>query len=138
MQPVANSQSKRRYQVVAQEKSEGATYTPTSLANFVASKIIDSANLPDKEIRILDPAIGDGELLLSLLTKLVRTASRISVYGFDTDAAAIAIARQRLTSTFPKVELHLECGNFLNFVLNRPSAHRTPSLFERFGANSGI
>jgi adenine-specific DNA-methyltransferase len=126
MQSAARTQS----QVVAQEKSGGATYTPTMLADFVANKIIDSATLPAGKIRILDPAVGDGELLSSILTRIVsKTNAIIAVYGFDTDGSALALARRRLAATFPKVELYLEHGNFLNFVLSLPSAGRTPSMF---------
>jgi len=131
MQPVANTQSTRRYQVVTQKKSDGATYTPASLADFVAKKIIDSATLPTEKIRVLDPAIGDGELLISLLTKIAeRTKVAIAVHGFDIDGSALVQARQRILSTFPNVELHLEHSNFLNFVLNLQTASRTPSLFD--------
>lgn len=131
MRSAANAQSTRRYQAVTQEKSGGATYTPTVLADFVASKIIDSATLPTDTIRVLDPAVGDGELLLSLLTKISgRTKAKIEIHGFDVDGAALSQARQRIILEFPRVVLHLERGNFLNFVLSLQSASRTPSLFD--------
>ena len=129
--PAANSlQQKKRYQTVTQEKADGATYTPTLLADFVANQIIESASLPAGEIRVLDPAVGDGELLLSLLKKLTScTTAKISVHGFDTNTRALALAKQRLASLFPKAELHLQHGDFLNFVLDLPNEERTPSLF---------
>jgi adenine-specific DNA-methyltransferase len=131
MQPAANAQSTRRYQVVTQEKSGGATYTPAMLADFVASKIIDSATLPTDIIRVLDPAVGDGELLISLLSKMKeKTKATIEIYGFDVDGTALSQARQRIISEFPKVVLHLERSNFLNFVLSLQSGSRNPSLFD--------
>jgi tRNA1(Val) A37 N6-methylase TrmN6 len=131
MQAATSLQQKKRYQTVTQEKADGATYTPPLLADFVASQIINSAILPTEEIRVLDPAVGDGELLISLLKQLTsRTKASISVHGFDTDVKALALARQRLARFFPKVDVNLEHGNFLNFVLDMPSANRTPSLFD--------
>lgn len=131
MQSAGNAQSTRRYQVVAQEKLGGATYTPPGLADFVAGKIVDSATLPTEQIRVLDPAVGDGELLISLLTRISeRTKVAIAVYGFDIDGSALGQARQRILTAFPNVELHLERSNFLNFVLNLQAPSRTPSLFD--------
>jgi hypothetical protein len=124
--------TKQRYQAVTQEKADGATYTPSILADFVASQIVKSANLPQHAVRVLDPAVGDGELLLSVLTKLAeKTDARIDVYGFDTDPVALARARQRIAANFPHVKLHLEIGNFLEFVLTLSGVDRTPSLFSQ-------
>lgn len=123
--------SNRRYSSVSSQKSEGATYTPAALSNFVAEKIVESASLPSDEIRILDPAVGGGELLVSLLSKLAAvTSARISVHGFDTDGVALAHTRQRLAAAFPEVELHLEQKDFLEYVLEQTSINRTPSLFD--------
>ncbi len=131
MRSAANAQSTRRYQVVTQEKSGGATYTPTMLADFVANKIIDSASLPTDVIRVLDPAVGDGELLISLMAKISgKTKATIEIHGFDIDGTALSQARQRIISEFPKVVLHLERGNFLNFVLGLQGGSRNPSLFD--------
>ena len=130
MPSATKAKSKKRYQVVTQEKAGGATYTPTILADFVAAQIMEATRSLPETVRVLDPAVGDGELLLSLLAKLSeRTTAPIIVYGFDTDGLALARARQRLKVAFPKAELHLEHGNFLDFVLNLPSSHKTPSLF---------
>lgn len=131
MSSAVSLKSQRRYQVVAEEKAGGATYTPSALADFVASRMLEAAKaLPDR-LRILDPAIGDGELLLSLLTKLSeRTTAAIDVYGFDTDALALVQARQRLKTLFPRAQLHFEHGSFLDFVLDLPTSNKAPSLFE--------
>ena len=121
--------SARRYEVVTEEKAGGATYTPRALADFVASKIVGVANLSGPaELRVLDPAIGDGELVLSLLGHLAKQTTRnIVVSGFDTDSDALREARRRIATAFPKVELRLEEGSFLDFVLAQSAS--TPSLF---------
>jgi adenine-specific DNA-methyltransferase len=117
-------ESTKRYQSVTEEKAGGATYTPFILADFVAEQIVSHARLEERtSIRILDPAVGDGELLLSLLTRLhSRIDVPIYVYGFDTDAAAVCEARRRLFLACPQVDFHLEFGNFLEFVLEQGGA----------------
>ncbi|MEJ1977055.1 MAG: class I SAM-dependent methyltransferase [Acetobacteraceae bacterium] len=71
---------------------------------------------------MLDPAVGDGALLLSLLAQIAaRTAAPVAVHGFETDPASLCCARQRLGAAFPAAELHLEHGDFLDFALGSPA-----------------
>lgn len=131
MQATAQLHLPGRYRNVTEEKLIGATYTPLLLADFVAENIISSAHLDETEtIRVLDPAIGDGDLLLSLLGKLIpRTKARIHVHGFETNKAALTRARQRLASNFSEIEVQLVQQSFLDFVLEQGGfAHRS-SLF---------
>lgn len=103
-----------RYSEVTEAKSEGATYTPRALADFVAGEMIKVADLPKGRLpRILDPSVGHGELLVALLDGLDGPAE---VYGYETDAAALAEAAARLRARFPKVSLHLCHDSFLNHV----------------------
>jgi adenine-specific DNA-methyltransferase len=120
---------------VTQEKAGGATYTPLLLADFVADKIVRCARLDGTGvIRVLDPAVGDGALLLSLLTRLhPQTGASILVYGFDTDETALAEARRRLSAAFPQLDLHLQQANFLEFVLDQGGVTPTSSLFSPSG-----
>jgi adenine-specific DNA-methyltransferase len=114
----------KRYTSVTEQKAAGATYTPARLADFVAEKIVENANVVGVEhINVLDPAVGDGELLLSLLRKLRdHTRSTVIVHGFDMDKIAIRGAMRRISSEFPNVEVHLEHGNFLDFVTSQRGA----------------
>jgi hypothetical protein len=120
-----------RYQLVTGEKVAGSTYTPARLADFVAEEIIRSARLGAKtSIRVLDPAVGDGELLLSLLAKLrSHSEAEVIVHGFDTDQAALREARRRLVAAFPHLDLRLECSDFLEFALAQGADAPTTSLF---------
>ena len=56
-------------------KVVGAHYTPKILSDFVAQKILKFwTPKPDMDkVRILDPAVGAGELLLSTLEELTRS-----------------------------------------------------------------
>lgn len=110
----------KRYTLVTEEKAGGATYTPKILADFVAQQIVKAAEKRDlvTPVRILDPAVGDGELLASLLERLPkRKGLRMEVYGFETNVKALNLATARLKQRFPEVSIHLELGNFLAFVL---------------------
>ncbi|CAK0759648.1 hypothetical protein CCP2SC5_2620001 [Azospirillaceae bacterium] len=114
--------SSRRYETVSQQKAEGVAYTPSRLADFVAERLISEARLGQaSSLRVLDPAIGDGALLVSLLKRLsaLKTIipSSIEVFGFETDPKSLEAACIRLSSCFPDVALHLEQRDFLDFVL---------------------
>ena len=123
--------SSKRYASATNDKLEGVAYTPKVLSDFVANKMIDSSSLPNEEIHVLDPAVGRGELLVSILSRLVtKTSARILVYGFDTDGVVLAATQQRLAAAFPQVELHLQRKDFLEYVLGQSSIGRTPSLFD--------
>lgn len=105
-----------RYQDVSEAKAGGATYTPRVLADFVAEQMLAVAprNVSSR-LRVLDPAIGHGELLVSILTRL---EGEIEVYGYETDPAALAVAKERLSGLFPAAKLNLSLGSFLDHVLD--------------------
>jgi hypothetical protein len=132
MQSGAQPQFTKRYQLVTEEKAGGATYTPLLLADFVADQIVSSIRLEAANaVRVLDPAVGDGELLLSLLKKLLpSTEAPVHVFGFDTNEGALSEATRRISAAFPHVHLHLQCENFLEFVLEQGAVSGTSSLFE--------
>lgn len=128
------SQPKRRYQKVAKEKQEGATYTPKILADFVAKEIVKTANgVTTKDVlNIFDPAIGDGQLLDSLLEHLpAKQGQIINVYGYETDDTAIGNARATLSAKYPQVNLHLQHEDFLSHVLECYESASQGSLFEQ-------
>ncbi|MGY2896768.1 Eco57I restriction-modification methylase domain-containing protein [Deinococcus sp. UYEF24] len=109
----------KRHASSAIEKLTGATYTPPKLADFVAEQIIKGLKIKDNQVvHVLDPAIGEGELILSLLGKLKIPAANIIVHGFDTDSAALKRARQRIHIAFPEIQLHLNFHDFIDFVLS--------------------
>tara|TARA_R100000789_G_C3023753_1_gene154052 strand:- start:4930 stop:6678 length:1749 start_codon:yes stop_codon:yes gene_type:complete len=128
-------QPTKRYEAVTREKSGGATYTPKVLADFVAQQIVETASQrllrpSERPLRILDPAIGHGELLVSLLEHIPdQPELDIQVYGFETDPEALHIATKRLEARFPGVAFHFEDSNFLEFALENFGADDQGSLF---------
>jgi len=97
-------------------KAEGATYTPAALATFVAEEMLRVAQLPpDGEIWILDPAAGDGQLLIALLGQLsVLDRRRSIVVGFDTDSEALNECASRLRDLFPECRHVFDSRDFLS------------------------
>ena len=103
-------------------KKAGAHYTPRILANFVAKKIIESWIPPqDTEIvRVIDPAVGDGNLLLSLVYQLMKkTSFKIETIGFDTDKFALEYAGDRLQKQSHGINSSWLNEDFLNYVLEQ-------------------
>ena len=109
-----------RFGAVSEQKARGETYTPTVLADFVAQQIVREMRPPSgRPVRVLDPAVGHGELLVCLLERL-RELDRIDVevHGFEIDQSALKATVKRLEDQFPNVPLHIEPRNFLSFVLD--------------------
>ena len=112
----------RDHAIVTEKKESGAVYTPKMLADFVSRQIVNAVGEPSEAcaLRILDPAIGDGELLKSLLEHLPWQPSRyIEVYGFETNLNALETARKRVNSEFPNISVRFESGSFLEFALRK-------------------
>jgi hypothetical protein len=114
----------RRYSQPPRVKFAGATYTPLDFANFVADQI--AANLPKFEkaesIRLLDPAVGDGSLLLAMISRIpIALHKRLQVVGFDTNPLAVASSLSRLNAAYPDIQFKVEERDFLNYVLTMSS-----------------
>lgn len=102
--------TKHRYD---SKKSDGIVYTPPDLAKFLACQAFKSIK-QTREIRILDPACGDGELLLAALLAAEAHDVRVKeIVGYDIDADAIDAASYRLEG-FSRVTL--KCANFLDEI----------------------
>jgi adenine-specific DNA-methyltransferase len=105
-----------RYGDVKETKSGGVTYTPRELADFVADQTLKVGQLPTgRVIRLLDPAVGHGELLCAMLSRL---PGDVEVFGFETDSEALEVATNRIATEFPKAGLNLVEGSFLDHVID--------------------
>jgi len=102
-------------------KTNGIHYTPPELAAFVARRAL--RELPRDEVPVvLDPACGEGELLLA-----VADAARASslpaphLIGVDSDARAADVALDRLAQVRAGSVL-VRNEDFLEMVVERPAA----------------
>ena len=120
----------RRFECVTADKAAGVTYTPKTLARFVADQIALVATVPcNKPVRIVDPAVGDGGLLLSLVDALhEKGVANLVVHGFDTDGNALTKAASRLKAKYPDIPIDLREADFLSYALAQKLA--TSGLFQ--------
>ncbi|WP_330253619.1 methyltransferase domain-containing protein [Nocardia sp. NBC_00565] len=95
-------------------KRHGRHYTPPALARFLAQRLLHHVPRSGAAgLRVLDPACGDGELLLALHREagVLLPGVRVELVGYDLDAAGVAVARERARAAGIAVEWHV--GDFL-------------------------
>jgi type I restriction-modification system DNA methylase subunit len=98
-------------------KRTGSHYTPASLAQFVARQIVNTLGTC-KAARVLDPAVGDGELLCALAGELTACGTEIlEAVGYETNHLALQMTKRRLARTFPTVPAILHEADFLKVAL---------------------
>ena len=97
-------------------KQTGAHFTPKELADLVAERLAKYvARLPGN-LRILDPACGDGNLLLAMADALPSDVlSRSTIVGIENDRAAYNTLMARLQEKGP-CSTDLIMGDFLDYV----------------------
>ncbi|MFF2087394.1 Eco57I restriction-modification methylase domain-containing protein [Nocardia sp. NPDC058176] len=97
----------------AQErKRHGRHYTPPELARFLARRALLHAPHAE-ELRVLDPACGDGELLLAVHRELAAHVPEMAVRltGYDLDRRAVGETAERAAAE--GVEIDCRAGDFL-------------------------
>lgn len=78
-------------------KARGGHYTPPELAAFLANAILQELGQAAASMRVLDPACGDGSLLLAFAAATPpRLRSRLHLVGLDTHVQAIEESRSAL------------------------------------------
>ncbi len=96
-----------------QIKNTGATFTPAMLADFLTSKIAVYIN--NGKQRVLDPACGEGELLLSLGQKLSELKTDFEIVGYDSNSQYLKLANERMIS-FGLKNIRLIKDDFLQSI----------------------
>ncbi len=94
-------------------KNTGATFTPKGLADYLSSRILCYVN--KKAVTVLDPACGDGELLLSMGEHLSARNIDFTLNGYDLNEAYLSLANER-SYQFDKQKTNLINGDFLEVV----------------------
>ncbi len=96
-------------------KRHGRHYTPPALARFLARRLLEHVprNGSAGVLRVLDPACGDGELLLALHREAAAAlpGTRLELVGYDLDDDALRVVRQRAGAEGVAIDGHV--GDFL-------------------------
>lgn len=100
--------------VKEQIKHTGATFTPKGLAEYLADKLLIHIKADD-EIKVLDPACGDGELLLAMGNGLSKANHDFSLTGYDSNEGYLSIARER-SLIFEANKSNFVLGDFLEAI----------------------
>jgi tRNA1(Val) A37 N6-methylase TrmN6 len=78
-------------------KANGIHYTPPDLAQFLAEVVVHRLSFGVRSLEILDPACGDGALLLAIAQAVPsRLRRRLTLCGYETDADALRQASDLL------------------------------------------
>ncbi len=103
-----------RYKSESTKKQDGETFTPSDLANFVSSKLLFCHNTSiNQSISILEPAIGDGALLLALLRSLNFDLKNVEVVAYDTNYTSLKEAKKNILNEFPNLKINFFNEDFL-------------------------
>lgn len=96
-----------------QIKNTGATFTPEMLADFLANKL--NLYLNKSNLKVLDPACGEGELLVSMGNRLLESGCTFDLTGFDANAKYLRYAKERML-TFGPMHINLVHEDFLQAI----------------------
>jgi len=96
-----------------QIKNTGATFTPKELSDFLAERL--SIYITGTNQTVLDPACGEGELLVALGDKLAGSYMNFTLTGYDANSHYLSIAKERMLR-FGAGKTELVKGDFLRAI----------------------
>lgn len=106
-----------RYSNENKSKANGVVYTPSEMANYVAQLMLRYADKREiSEVSILDPAVGEGELLVAMINAVKSRCSKLKVVGYETDQSVGKDTQYRLREMFPEIDVEIRIGDFLAAV----------------------
>lgn len=95
-------------------KLTGATFTPKELANYLADKLISYQSMDN--LTVLDPACGDGVLLMSMSEVLQQNNRAFELHGFDSNPEYLSVAKENLLTINKITNANLNLADFLELV----------------------
>ncbi|MFJ3214955.1 Eco57I restriction-modification methylase domain-containing protein [Kitasatospora sp. NPDC086801] len=141
--------------VLDKAKRTGQHFTPTALADFLAERAVNY--LPKgRPLRVLDPACGDGELLIAAHSALTQRGLAVGeLVGCELDPEAAAVTELRITGVtggrvhvgdFLAIAKDVHgCGSFDLIITNPPyvrtqvlGAGLSNELAQRFGLGGRV
>lgn len=109
-----------RYSNIGKNKENGIVYTPTEMAEYVVREMLKyKKNTFYDCIEILDPAVGEGELLISMINAVLNMGIPIKIVGYETDECVAENTQKNLQKKYPNVDIEIRSENFLEAVENK-------------------
>jgi type I restriction-modification system DNA methylase subunit len=68
------------------------------------------------EVSILDPAVGEGELLIAMINAVKDDCNMVHVVGYETDREVAKHTQAKLEKLFPNVDVSIRIEDFLSAV----------------------
>jgi len=106
-------------------KQTGATFTPKGLAMFLAQKLYSYQS--GDNLKVLDPACGDGALLMAMSEVLKKNNRNFELHGFDSNNEYLSIGKENLLINNHIKNANLTLADFLEVVVVK---EKQLSLFE--------
>ena len=106
-----------RYKNETKEKSNGMIFTPEDMADFLSNELISyHFDAHHDEIFVLDPAVGNGVLLLSIGSILKKRfpSKNLTLVGYETDEYAAKTTSLKLAKMFPNDTVEVINQDFLS------------------------
>lgn len=108
-----------RYTNQSKEKANGVVYTPRELGTYVAQRMLQYCSVIDEDnVKILDPAIGTGELIQAFLDAWSNEKTKLTVFGYETDCEVAEETLAKLQSKYPNVTFKIYNRDFIQAYLN--------------------
>lgn len=109
-----------RYSNTGKSKENGVVYTSTEMADYVAFEMLKyKRNGFEGRIEILDPAVGEGELLISMINAVKENGLPIKAVGYETDEVVATKTQDLLQGMYPEASIEIRTGDFLEAVENK-------------------
>lgn len=134
-----------RYRNSNNNKKNGVIYTPSDMANFVSEELLYyNSTKNKKKISILDPAVGDGELLIAIIRNILKENDKIilNVIGYEINSQISFYTNLKLREMFPNISIEIRNKDFIeaicyekiekfDYVIANPPYVRTQILGEK-------
>ncbi len=95
-------------------KQTGATFTPKELALFLAQKLYSYQS--GDNLKVLDPACGDGALLMAISEVLQKNNRSFELHGYDSNSEYLSIGKENLLINNHIKNANLTLADFLEVV----------------------
>ncbi|MGF3066981.1 Eco57I restriction-modification methylase domain-containing protein [Facklamia sp. P12950] len=98
------------------EKKHGVVYTPQGMADYLTTLMLSQVNYSDfgEKIYILEPALGEGILLDTLLTQMPKD-KEIVVYAFETDQQICEATNEYFDRKYPDIKFNIYSDDFVDY-----------------------